>query len=793
MSSNHVLSLDGIEYELKNNYPIPAALIFERYRDTRNKGLESQYRVLTTELLEVFLEFLSIVALSEAREHIRDFKGMLPEKAQDLKFLTNPGPGKWVFVLTEVFKIKTGSPDLTWIPKISDWFNQPENSETRAVLKALLCVPEISFNVNAKKPIAELVAALVSLRNRVAHDRIPPDEELSKRMPAVESAIAHLLKSATFLSEMMLFYTAKVEVTPDDRRLIHATVLRGTGEPETKSYRCDKPLAPSKLYLTVLHDEEALAHVISIVPFLLWRVGRGQLVSELFFYRYALHKKLLYLSYTTGHVDFSTDLSSFEDLVDLSIETGSIEDPYRDLTSEERSDRADDLYKRSIWLIQQDRLVLALECLEEAVELQSNPQIYLKMAQVLEGLNEPTENVIAGLEMCLRLEPNNDDALKMISRIRSGGYRESATPEDNQHTDDPKIAIFHLFCPRLFRKHAIPVWIAIISIWYLISTLAELSFGNSRFAIATVFALLGCLTVIAAAGVLRPWVAWLEKCLHQQMYDRKDEPFNVWYRKQQDLIFGYFCFDSGVLNVWRSIKREKYYYAGAVIWIVIMVTASILFSESISVPTPLLIKRLIDYVLLFAIVYAAARYTIAVTMFLNHLSRRELKPMLTKINEDGVRALGPFIAFSIALATVVYSLFHLSFAFANTTPAHIDFMFLCVGTAIAATWTVAFPFQLRKALKASKLSPVQRYSQHIKNAFEAFINEPNEANEKRYLRVLEMQKLLKRIPVWPLTATETILVIGGCNLLLALVATAYVISRLGSWDAVTNFMSHLWR
>lgn len=793
MISNHVMSLDSLESLLENNYPTSVALIFERCRDARSKGLESHYRVLTTEILEVLLEFLSIVAISEAREHVRDFKAMLSEKARDLKFLTNPGPGKWAFVLTEVLKLKDKSPDLNWIPKISDWFNQPENSESRAILESLLCVPEISFNVNAKKPNAELVAALVNLRNRVTHDRIPPDDVLVKRMPAVESAIAHLLKSATFLSDMMLFHTKTVEVTPDDGRLIHATILKGTREPETKSYKCDKLLTPSKLYLTTAHDGETLGSVVQIIPFLLWRVGREQTEPELFFYRYALHKKLIYLSYTTGHVDFYTDLSGFNDLVDLSIETGSIEDPYRDLTAEERSERADDLYKRAIWLIQQDRLVFALECLEDAVELQSNPRIYLKIAEVLERLNMPTDNILAALAMCLKLEPNNDDALKMISRVRAGEYREISSPEDNEQTNDPKITIFHLFCPLLLRKHAIPAWIAIVSVWYLISTLLELSFGNSRYAIATVFALLGCLTVVAAAGVLRPWVAWLEKCLHQQIYDRKDEPFNVWYRKQQDLIFGYFCFDRGVLSVWRSIKREKNYYAGALIWIIIMVTAAMLFSESMSAPTHLLIKRLIDYVLLFAIVYAAARYTVAVTMFLNHLSRRELKPMLTKINEDGVRALGPFIAFSIALATVVYSLFHLSFALAYTTPAHIDFLFLCVGTAIAATWTVAFPFQLRRALKASKLSPVQRYSQHIKNAFEAFISDPNESNEKRYLRVLEMQKLLKRIPVWPLTATETILVIGGCNLLLALVAAAYVVSRLESWDAVTNFITNLWR
>jgi len=55
-----------------------------------------------------------------------------------------------------------------------------------------------------------------------------------------------------------------------------------------------------------------------------------------------------------------------------------------------------------------------------------------------------------------------------------------------------------------------------------------------------------------------------------------------------------------------------------------------------------------------------------------------------------------------------------------------------------------------------------------------------------------MQKLLKRIPVWPLTLTETIIVIGGSNLLLAAVVAAYVVSRLGSWDAVIRFVSRLW-
>src|SRR5205085_6646933 len=122
---------------------------------------------LINELLEVFVEFLFTVAISEAREYIRDFKLKLPEEVRDLKFLQKPGIGSWLFVLIRLLKLKDDSPALIWIPKIADWFNQHENDEARAVLEALLRVPDISGDVNAKKPISELVNILKNLRNDI--------------------------------------------------------------------------------------------------------------------------------------------------------------------------------------------------------------------------------------------------------------------------------------------------------------------------------------------------------------------------------------------------------------------------------------------------------------------------------------------------------------------------------------------------------------------------------------------------------------------------------------------------
>jgi hypothetical protein len=129
-------------------------------------------------------------------------------------------------------------------------------------------------------------------------------------------------------------------------------------------------------------------------------------------------------------------------------------------------------------------------------------------------------------------------------------------------------------------------------------------------------------------------------------------------------------------------------------------------------------------------------------------------------------------------------LIHLSFAIAFTNPFRVDLLFLLVGTSITAVWTIAFPFQLRRSLQASKNFAIVKYSGHVEDAFDKFVEDPSRSNEENYKRLLDNEKIIQKISVWPLSIAETIFVIGGSNLLLGLVATAYVLHRLGWWSGI---------
>jgi hypothetical protein len=202
-----------------------------------------------------------------------------------------------------------------------------------------------------------------------------------------------------------------------------------------------------------------------------------------------------------------------------------------------------------------------------------------------------------------------------------------------------------------------------------------------------------------------------------------------------------------------------------------------------------MLKRLVDYFVLFAVLYPAVQYTTAITLFVYHVSGLPLRPTLTKLTNDGMRHLGPFVAFNIIFSTLIYSLLHLSFAIGFTNPMRIDLLFLFVGTGIVAIWTIAFPFQLRRSLQASKNSSIVRYSGHVDDAFNKFVEEPSETNEGRYRRLIENERIIQKISVWPLTSAETVFVIGGSNLLLIMVATAYFIHRLGLWTELASWIT----
>ena len=810
--SESYTKIDRGKLIIENSYPNPIAVVFRRYIHSDPDDLTGRLQSLIN-LSEVFVKFLCIVQLQEGRKYIPDFKDKLPDGAKTLEFLRHPSFGHWAGLLRTLSKANLTNSETFWIPKITEWYKQKKNNEISLAVKNLREYQGNKTNSISKNPIAEICDILPNIRNdSFAHGARLTKEVIIKKLHLLEDSLTILLKSASFLEEMLVFYVDKVEKAKNNKWLIHAKKLEGAFDVPVR-YSYQNELELEEVYLSKKVENELEENIITLTPFLLWRVNEAEKNYEMYFYEDILPTKLEYLSYASGDYYLHQELhSAFSDLINLKVEPGNEQNKQLSITEDERIERAENLYNRALIFLQQGRFQNALDYLEQALFYQRRADIFLKMAEVMSELEDHPKEIKQLLQKCLEIEPENLRAQSLLSQLVEnderidfqfeGGESEKLNNQTNYverkslqgiHPEDEiqlnKFNVFHLFCPQILVKFAALFWSLLICGWYSTSAIIELSVGHTLQTIAILLQLLCCLAIIFAAITIRSWVENLRYPLKAQVDSKEKSRFDKWFDRQIVLIFGTFCIDNQRIQIIPSIKREKWLYIGAVVWIVVMSTAALFFTLSYKISTILLIKRFVDYAIIFAFLYAGARYTIAITIFVYRFSKLSLKPMLTKINIDGVRSLGPFIAFNIVLATFIYFILHLSFALTYTNPFLGDLFFLCIGTSIIAVWTIAFPYQLRRALQSAKSTVVYEYSNHIESAFKAFLDNPDDENEKLYQRILEKQKIIKNIPVWALSVSETLFVVVGGNLLLILAATAYVINRLGLWSMITQYFT----
>lgn len=793
---------------IENNYPNPIAIVYRRYLHSDPEDLTGRLQSLIN-LSEVFVKFLCVVQLQEGRKFIPNFKDRLPEGSKTLEFLRQPSFGHWAGLLRTISGINLENSNLIWMPKIAKWYSEAKNKENALALAKLREYQGNETTSISKKPNAEICDLLPNLRNKFAHGARLTDEKIERKLQLLEDSLTILIKSASFLEEMMVFYTEKIQKEIANQWQIRAIKLEGASKPAPCTFICTNELEPYEVYLSPKVENQLDKTTISLTPFIRWQVNEDEKRYEAYFYNDTFRTKLQYLSYVSGDDYLHPELhSAFNELIDLKSYPNIDNHQFSSFTEEEREERAENLFNRALIFLQQGRLQNALEYLDQAIVYQRRADIFLKMAEIMFELEEHPDSIKPILLKSLELDPKNQEAENLLSKLtgtendepKSSNSQSEQLPmqdDDNKESNHfqkvkqpEKFSVFHLFCPPVLINFAIFFWITVTSIWFTTSALIELSVGNIYQIVATLLMFSCCLLMIFSSVILRNWVERLRYPLRVQIEGKEKDRFDSWFNRQIELIFGKFILNTErKIKVFDSIQQEIVFHAGTLIWIIVMTTAAIFFSQSYKSDSLLLIKRIIDYVLIFAFLYEGARYTIAVTIFVYRFSKLPLKPLLTKINNDGVRSLGPFISFNIALAALIYFLLHGSFALTYTNPFMGDLLFLCIGTSIVAVWTIAFPFQLRRALQASKSSVVYEFSDHIEKAFKEFLKNPTDENEKWYRHVLSKQKLIKDIPVWALSVSETVFVIMGSNLLLALAVTTYIINRLGLWGKIIEYFN----
>ena len=262
--------LERLRDKIEGSYPNPIATAFQRYCDADSHDLTERHKLLL-DLFELYVKFLCAVQLSEGHAYIPNFAQALTLRSHTLDFLSNPLVSHWIRLLRELCELDLKVPKPIWSKKISEWYRQPRTEESDRVVGQL----SKRFNLAQKStgpPIAVICNSIVNPRNQFAHLPTQTEAERTVTLQTLESVLAFVLESASFLSEAHLFVTKPAINVQDGRFEFSASVLKGVNEREREFVHAGL-LEPNWVYLTNSTDRELAAPIIQLTPFFLWQSG----------------------------------------------------------------------------------------------------------------------------------------------------------------------------------------------------------------------------------------------------------------------------------------------------------------------------------------------------------------------------------------------------------------------------------------------------------------------------------------------------------------------------------------
>jgi hypothetical protein len=798
---------------IESNYPSPIANVFRKCRLANKHDLGGRHKNVI-DLFETFIKFLCILQLQELRQVFPDIKSMLPQKEKTLEFLKRPSLGQWVGLLRILSNLDIEYSKTIWAIKIANWYKEGRNDENINMLKFFGGIRGVNFETRTKTPNSELCNAFVTYRNKqLAHSANIVEQETIKRLPILENVITYLLKSASFLEDLILFHTARIEISENKRFIIHASKLRGINE-EPLSFITIHKMELSELYIKQELESEDATNV-TLSPFILWRMNEERKRSEIFFYNDAWRTKLEYLSYNSGSYYYHKELHSvFEDFITLKIKPGVEEDIHRTLSQEERQNQAEKLFKRSLLLLDQGQMEEAIASLENAIEFDRRADLFLEMAKIQKSLNDPEGIIRQTLQNCLDLEPNNVEAhliLKSLTELSSEDEDEEEVTkkdqfkmhqviDDNSKTDllnktsaSSVFTYLQAFMFPRFRKNALYAWMGIFLLWYIPSVLIEFLTGNSSKIYAIIVQIAVLFSGFAVVHYGKERLLRLKIPLSFQLDAMRLERFDEWFRDRMNYTFGIYSFKkNGKPDYRKTFWKEKYFYTGFLIYLLVWAILGSIIIEIYKDPFLLFVKRLLDNLLVFGVMtYFTIRYVVGVTGFLFRFSKLSLKPMLTKLSNDGLRAFGSVILYNISMVLLIWSGLIIIAYLEVVSEFYLEFVLVFAGLVVVFIWSIGLPLAMRKAAIESKNKTIYIYSETIEKAFQQFLKDPANDSLDRYNWLLKNQKVIKRIPTWPFSLAQTIFVVFVSNIFTVFMTSRYILSRLGYLNEVVDYIKHI--
>jgi hypothetical protein len=784
---HNFLTFSEIKDRVEQDYPTPLASVFRRYRLLNRQDLGGRHKGIV-DLFEVFVRLLCILQLQSARTSLKDFINLLPQKEKDLQFLKRPSLGGWIGLIRALSSIDKAVSDSEFLSRVAFWFKQENNDQSRMVFNWLSMIGVIQYNRRSRTPHAEICNALVNYRNKqLAHAANLGQDELERRLPILESILAFLIQSANFLSESRFFFTDRIEDAGGGKWKIHATKLRGYS-PEPEEIVSRPKLEKSEIYCMTSVEAELQAKPVPLGPFIIWHYNEDKKKSESYFYNDAWRTKLEYLSFESGSYYYHKELKEgLRELVPLEIRPGPEDDLMGHLTQTEREIKADEFIKRASIQIQKGHLEDALELLELSAEYSRTTETLVKMAKVQRDIGDNTESVKQTLFQCLQEDPENKEANRILKELEIreyDGITESESDKDSFLLEHYPTS-FHVISPFRNCRFGWTFWMLVVSIWTTGSAITELVFGRVQDGVGL---FLGGLTAMLFAlgpvlGLSK--IIKLRLPLSLQLNSMRLHRFDIWFHQRMKDIFGNVVFKNGNINWKASILAEKWYYLLWVIHIIVFGGAAFMLTESYNESPFFMAKRIVDFFFVYLLWFPGLRYVVMSTIFIYKYSLLSLKPMLTVINDDGMRSFGPLMTYNLGLAVLFYVFYWPGAALMAQIEFKLDFFFLLLSSITFALWSVGMPLMIRRSARESKSRAVHVYSAHIEKAFNTLLEDPNKDRFDRYSWLQSHQKIISSIPTWPLSRKETIFVVLGSNVILLMVNVAYILYRTGALPHLT--------
>ncbi len=769
---------NDIKSTVESVYPLPIAHAFRRFRIADPNDLGGRHKLII-DLFELLVKFLCIVQLKEGLNKSANYIDKLPNREKTLEFLKRPSLGGWLGLMRSLCLIASENDNLKIGRTIHDWYFSQADEESAHIMGLLNNLGDISYNKKNRKHKQELTNALVKYRNKnIGHGVHSNKDVLKERLDILEQVLAYIIDSATFLSEINLVVVEGVVLSEGNKWQINCQELRGlTLEPF--QFHADKPLNLNEVYLIDdINASESLVSSISLEPFAIWKFNEQQKQNEVYLYSSSWKTKLEYISYSSGEYYFHKELHvEFRKLLSLELADGLEEQGLEDLSQEKKTSLSHDFLKKGLALAQYGKLEDAIAYLEQSVLYDRRPETFVELARLHHQLGDSEETIQHIIQQCLDIDPDNSMALDFLEKLK----RHDSKKKRKRITDDDSknefFTIYDAVFPPGFRPYVFPlITVAIILVagafgyyeyTYTAESLTFVLYIAGLFLIPPIW--INMNTPKKMEGIRLP--------LSLQISSMRLDRFNIWYSYQIQDICGKFIYKkNGTIDILESIKSER-------VFLLIMLPFLIVFSplifysiESHLLPKNIQIIRWIVSVGSAVVVYLGIRYVYTITIFVLRFSSLPLKPLVSSLNNDGFRSLGSFLISLITTMMLLFIAIWISLGLVLQGEPGIDLIALFISIILVFVWSVGLPFSLYRAGKEAKNQISHRYSIHLEGALEKFVDDPGENTLSNYEWLIKQQRVIKKIPCWPLSFFQTI-VVAILNVLLAIVAYAYIYIR----------------